>query len=77
MIIKITIDRLTENTVSVKTEKYIEDGVQEIKVGNPHRKAYVNSAVGRAQVQADLPEPQRNAIFEVWGSEPTVDESNE
>lgn len=72
---KITLDMLTQDSVSVKTQKYTTiDGV-EYPVGEPHRKAYVNSSSGRAAVQAELPDAQSNAIMAVWGDTPTVVES--
>ncbi len=69
---RITLDMLTQTGVSVKKQRIlIEDGV-EYEVGHPHRKAYINSLRGRQEVIDELPEPQRNAIFAVWGPEPTV-----
>lgn len=77
MIEKITLDMLTETSVSVKTQKYVVvDGV-EYPIGEPHRRAYVNSESGRQQVQVEVPEPHRTAIFAVWGDEPTVPENPE
>ena len=74
MIEKITLDTLTQDNVSAKTQKYVGvDGV-EYPIGQPHRKAYVNSIRGRQEVQAELPEAQRNAIFAIWGDTPTVTE---
>lgn len=72
MITKITLDMLTETGVSVKTQKYIEDGGVEYTVGEPHRKAYVNSERGRAEIAAELPEPYLSAVLAVWGEAPTV-----
>lgn len=65
---------LTTDSVSVKIQKYVGvDGV-EYQVGEPHRKAYVNSESGRAEVLAELPESQATAIMAVWGDTPTIDE---
>jgi hypothetical protein len=75
MIEKITIDMLTQDSVSVKKQQYTTvDGV-EYPIGQPHRKAYINSTSGRAEVMAELPEAQRNAIFAIWGDTPTVNEA--
>ena len=75
MIKKYTLDKLKGNSVSVKTQDYtVVDGV-EYPIGQPHRKAYVNSIRGREEVISELPEAQQNAIFAVWGEMPTVDES--
>ena len=76
MYIKITLDMLTETSVSVKTQKYIEDGGVEYAVGEPHRRAYVNSERGRAEIAAELPEPYLSAVLAVWGEAPTVFEDN-
>lgn len=76
MITRITLDMLTETSVSVKTQKYIEDGGVEYAVGEPHRRAYVNSERGRAEIAAELPEPYLSAVLAVWGEAPTVFEDN-
>ena len=72
MIEKITLDTLTQDSVSVKTQRYILHDGQEYPIGLPHRKAYVNSVTGRQKVVVELPEAQKNAIFAVWGDAPTV-----
>jgi len=69
---KIYLDALTPESVGVRKEKFvIIDGVEE-KIGDPWRRAYVNSPSGRQQVQDEVPEPYRAAIFAVWGDTPTV-----
>lgn len=74
---KYTLDMLTADSVSVKTQKYVVvDGV-EYPIGEPHRRAYVNDEAGRAAVQDELPEAQANAILAVWGDTPTVGVSAE
>ena len=77
MIEKITLDMLSQNSVSVKTQQFIEQDGQEYPIGQPHRKAYINSIRGREEVQNELPQIQQNAIFAVWGDTPTVDENIE
>ena len=72
MIERITLDMLTPDSVSVKKQNYIEQGGQQYPVGQPWRRAYVNSPTSRAQVQTEVPEPYRTAIFAVWGDTPTV-----
>ena len=70
----ITLDALTQNSVSVKTRKTItQDGIG-YEIGDPHRCAYVNSVSGRQQLAAELPEPYLSAVLAVWGNAPTVDE---
>ena len=74
MITKIILDMLNEKSVSVKTQQYTAvDGI-EYAIGQPHRKAYINSIRGREEVQNELPQAQANAIFSVWGDTPTVNE---
>jgi len=72
---KITLDMLTQDSVSVKKQQYVKIDGTEYPVGKPWRRAYVNSARGRQQVEEEVPEPYRTAIFEVWGPEPTVEET--
>ena len=74
MIERITLDMLTADSVSVKTQRYTTVDGQEYPIGQPHRKAYINSEKGRDEVQSELPEAQRNAIFAIWGDTPTVTE---
>ena len=77
MIEKITLDMLTQDSVSVKKQQYTIIDETEYAIGKPHRKAYVNSARGREEVENELPQEQQNAIFAIWGDAPTVDESVE
>jgi len=77
MIEKITLDMLTQDSVSVKKQQYIMQDGKEYVIGRPHRKAYVNSIRGRQEIQNELPQAQQNAIFAIWGDTPTVDESVE
>lgn len=62
------IDNLTINNVSVKTQRYYE----QYPLGEPHRKAYENSEVGRTEIQAEVPQAQVNAVLAVWGNAPTI-----
>jgi hypothetical protein len=75
MVEKITLDMLTQDSVSVKKQNYIEVNDELQPVGQPWRRAYINSAQGRQQVQAEVPSPQKEVIFAVWGDIPTVDET--
>ena len=76
MMEKIILDNLTQDSVSVRTQRYFDDNGT-LPIGQPHRKAYVNSVRGRQEVEDELPQAQQNAIFAVWGDTPTVDESVE
>ncbi len=75
MIEKYTLDMLTQDSVSVKKQTYIDYMGQQYPIGEPWRRAYVNSIEGRQQIVAELPQAQVNAIMSVWGDTPTVDES--
>ena len=74
---KITIDMLTQDSVSVKTQRYYDDNGTLYPIGQPHRKAYMNSMSGREEITNELPQAQQNAIFSVWGDTPTVTEHND
>ncbi|HUM45126.1 MAG TPA: hypothetical protein PKI14_19440 [Fervidobacterium sp.] len=77
MIEKIALDMLTKDSVSLKKQNYgVVEGV-EYPIGEPWRRAYINSVQGRAQVQAEVPEPYLSAIMAVWGNSPTVTEQTE
>ena len=71
---KIMLDMLTQDGVNVRTQRYVVVDGQEYPIGEPHRKAYVNSVRGRQAVQNEVPEPHRSAIFALWGENPTVDD---
>ena len=74
---KITLDMLTQDSVSLKKQQYtIVDG-KEYPIGEPWRRAYINSVQGGAQVQAEVPEPYLSAIMAIWGTTPTVTEQSE
>lgn len=62
----ITIEMLTDKTVSIKTERFIIENGEKLPVGNPHRKLYENNEVGRREVIEELPEQYQNAIFAIW-----------
>jgi hypothetical protein len=71
---KTYLDSLTADHVHLRKQNYTTiDGV-EYPIGNPWRRAYVNSTSGRAQVQADVAEPYLTAIMAVWGDSPTIED---
>ncbi len=67
--VKYTLTNLTDKSVSVLKQNFNDDGVQ---IGRNWRRAYANSEEGRQKVEAEVPSPQKEAIFQVWGSEPKV-----
>ena len=72
MIEKITLDMLTQNSVSVKKEFNQEINGQMQSIGQPWRKAYVNSTKGRQEIEEEVAEPYKSAIIAMWGDNPTV-----
>ena len=74
---KITLDMLTEKSVSVVKQGYTVIDGTEYAVGAPHRCAYSNSASGRARIQTDLPAEYAQAVLAVWGDTLTVEEGAE
>jgi len=77
MIEKITLDMLTQDGVSLKKQQYATVDGKEYPIGEPWRRAYINSVQGRAQVQTEVPEPYLSAIMAVWGDVPIVTEQAE
>ena len=74
MIEKYTLDMLTQDSVSIKKQTYIDYMGQKYLIGEPWRRAYINSVQGRQQIVDELPQAQVNAIMAVWGDTPTVEE---
>ena len=73
----ITIDALTEVSVSIKRQKTIRAEGSTYEIGEPHRCAYANSSAGREQIAAEVPEPYLSAVMAVWGDAPTVEDPAE
>ena len=71
----VILELLTQNSVSVKIQKTILQNGTAYPVGLPHRCAYVNSAAGRQQLLQQVPQPYCGAVLAVWGTEPTVEET--
>lgn len=77
MIEKYTLDNLTQDSVSVKKQTYMDYMGQIYPIGEPWRRAYVNTEQGRQQIIDELPQAQVNAIMAVWGDAPTVEEEEQ
>lgn len=74
----ITIDNLTTDSVSVKTQRtLVEDNGSETPLGSPSRKAYMNSESGRTELAAEVSEPYFSGIIAVWGDNSTIVEADE
>jgi len=77
---KTQLAELDESKVSIKTQKYIMDGEIEYPIDLPHRRAFVNSTRGRAELldaynAGEVAEADYNAIVAKWGDTPAVVES--
>lgn len=75
-IIRKTVDMLTKDSVSILTQNFIEFDGKKQQVGENHRRAYVNSTTGRAEIQENEPEYVVNAVMIMWGDEATVEEED-
>lgn len=69
---KITLDRLTRDSVSVLKQEFDEDGNQ---IGYNQRNAYLNTSQSREELQKILPEEEYQELISAWGDNPAVDES--
>lgn len=76
MIERISLDMLNETGVSVKKQQYIVQDGKEYTIGEPWRRAYVNSINGRQQLENEVTEPYKSVIFMMWGDTPTINEES-
>ena len=72
--IEYSVDLLTQNSVTIKTKRYIEENGMRENVGLVHAEAYINSTRGREELINEVPEPYLSGVLAVWGDEPTVAE---
>ena len=71
---KITLDMLTNDSVSVLKQQYITIDGADVKVGENVRNAYMNTQTERELLKSELPEEFYNAVIAVWGDTPIVAE---
>lgn len=71
---KITLDRLTTDSVSILKQQYITVDGTDFMIGDNIRNAYMNTATEREILRNSLPEEFFNAITAIWGDAPTVAE---
>ena len=69
---KITLDMLTQDSVSVKKQNITTINGVEYAIGEPWRRAYINSEAGRKELQSEVVEPYISAILAIWSNTPTV-----
>ena len=72
MITEKTIDMLTKDSVSIVTNRYIEEDGERYAVGETNRTGYVNSEVDREALISSEPEDVSTAVLQFWGDQPTV-----
>lgn len=66
---KITLDKLTEESVSVLKQNFITIGKTEYQVGKNIRNAYCNNEIDRELLRLNVPEEYYNAILNVWNNQ--------
>ena len=73
---KITLDMLTQDSVSVLKQQFLILNNTEMQVGGNIRNTYANSISGRKLIKSILPNEYYNAVIAVWGDTPTIDEES-
>lgn len=69
------VDMLTNDSVSILTQQFVElDGKLE-QIGQNHRISYVNSRSGREELQKNESTVVTNAVLALWGDKPSIKES--
>lgn len=63
---KITLDALTNDSVSVLRQKFINLGGEDVQVGENVRNAFTNCEDDRKILKEQLSEEYYNAIMAVW-----------
>ena len=71
---KISLDMLTNDSVSILKQQYITIDGTDIKVGDNIRNAFMNTQTERELLRTKLPEEFYNAVIAVWGNYPTIAE---
>ena len=66
---------LIADSVSIESQHHYCVGGENLPMGEPHRRAYINSPKGREELQAaEIPDNYKKAILEIWGKKPTVED---
>lgn len=74
---KVTLDMLTNESVSVLRQQFVNINGVDMQVGENVRNAYANSVNGREELKKVLSEEYCNAVMAVWGENPTVKDPTE
>ena len=74
---KITLDMLTNDSVSVLKQQYITIDGADVKVGENVRNAYMNTQTERELLKSELPEEYYYAVIAVWVDTTIVAEPSE
>lgn len=70
---KITLDMLSEDSVSVLRQKFeVQEDETLLQIGDNVRNAFMNTADNREYLQENLPTDKWNELIMVWGDTPTV-----
>lgn len=67
-----TVDMLTNNSVSILTQNFIDINGVKTQVGDNHRCTYVNSKIGRQYLREQEPKNVVDSVIAIWGDTPTV-----
>ena len=67
-----TVDMLTNNSVSILTQKFIDINGVKTQVGDNHRCTYVNSKIGRQYLREQESQNVVDSVLAIWGDTPTV-----
>lgn len=69
---KVTVDMLTDKSVSILTQNFVQVDGKKTQLGENHRKAYVNTEAGRKALMSEQEDATVQAVFAIWGDAPTV-----
>ena len=67
------LENLDENSVNIISETSTEINGENYTLGR-YRKSFSNSNNGREMIKKELPEKYYNAVMEVWGNIPTIND---
>ena len=69
---KVTVDMLTDKSVSILTQNFVQVDGKKTQLGENQRKAYVNTEAGRKALMSEQEDATVQAVFAIWGDAPTV-----